>query len=99
MTKFPLKTLTAKSIVLKTNPVALEQYSINLRENIKKILIDYEITKAEFARLVDLSYSYVHTHLLNEEKPANPTLEVITKISIIFNISPNELVGFTSIDE
>lgn len=96
MTKSPTKLLTTKSIVLKTNPDALEQYSINLRENIKKILSDHEITKAEFARLVDLSYSYVHTHLLNEEKPANPTLEVITKISIIFNISPNDLIGFST---
>lgn len=60
-------------------------------DNIKRILIEQEISAYKLAKDGQISNSYL-SEIINNGK-TNPSIEIIKKISKALNVSINDLVG------
>lgn len=60
-------------------------------DNIKRILIEKDISAYKLAKDGQVSNSYL-SEIINNEK-TNPSIDIIKKISRALNVSINELVG------
>lgn len=83
--------LSAKSIVMKTTTNLYKRPIFNLQKNIKILMKKYELTSNEFANLIDISYSYMQNSFIKDTS-INPSLELVLRISIVFNISIDDLI-------
>lgn len=62
-----------------------------LAKNLKKLRKQKRLSQEKLARLVDISYNTISK--IEAGKAKNPTFETLSKLSDVFGISIDELVG------
>jgi transcriptional regulator with XRE-family HTH domain len=62
-----------------------------LAKNLKKLRKQKRLSQEKLARLVDVSYNTISK--IEAGKAKNPTFETLSKLSDVFGISIDELVG------
>jgi transcriptional regulator with XRE-family HTH domain len=62
-----------------------------LAKNLKRLRKQKKLSQEKLARLVDISYNTISK--IEAGKAKNPTFETLSKLSDVFGISIDELVG------
>ena len=62
-----------------------------LAKNLKKLRKQKRLSQEKLARLVDISYNTISK--IEAGKAKNPTFETLSKLSDVFGVSIDELVG------